>query len=103
MEVNIKEEFEKLENKRTLMKTLEGNCTIEKAGKDRPKIIIYATKEQTEIEERIKSLESQNEAISEAKVKVEFRMKTRRGQNTVLDFDPGPFHLLWKQGKVSIC
>lgn len=93
MEVNTKEKFKKkLEKELNANEKLKGKFSIKKLDKIRPKILIYGTNEKANDKKLVKSLESQNEAFNEAKAKDEFRMKTLRGENTILNLEPNPFH-----------
>lgn len=88
MEINTKEEFKNLENELNTNENLKEKFPMKKANKCRLKMFIHGTNEMREL---VKSLESQNEAISEDKIKVEFRTKTQRERNTIVNLEPVSF------------
>lgn len=93
MGMNTKEEYEKFENEKNSKETLKANFTVKTAEKAMSEIIIYGTDEKTDNQNLVKSLESQNEANTDAKIKVKFRMKTQWGEKTIRSFEPGLFPL----------
>lgn len=68
--------------------------TIKKAGKLRPKIIIYDVKDSMEDEEILGAIEKQNEVLKDSKPKMEYKMKTQRGTNVIMSLEPQQFMML---------
>lgn len=68
----------------------------------RPKVILYGLDEKLPNEEVIQSLESQNDTLKDAEMKLEFRMKTRDCYNTIISVNPEAFNKVMKIGRVNL-
>lgn len=102
MDVSTKEEYENLETKIKSNEKLTDKLHAKRTEKLRPKIIVYKNNDKLKDEELITSLESQNEVLRNTKPRIEIKMKTNRGSNLILSFEPGCFHKVLKLGNVNV-
>lgn len=65
-------------------------------------MVIYSIEDKQENEELLHLIQSQNEILADADVKIEFRMKSNYGTNLVISLNPEPFKKLIKIGIINI-
>lgn len=102
IEVPTQDEYDKLELEVQSNLVLKDKFKIRKAEKIKPEIIVYGLDDTIPNEEVIQRLESQNDALKEAEMKVEFRMKTKNGMNTIISINAEAFRKIIKIERVNL-
>lgn len=102
MELDSQGDYEKLEMELQVNENLKDRLTVKKSEKTNPKMIIYNISPDINDEELVYCIKTQNNIDESADIKVDFKMRSERGHNTIISCHHTVFNSIIKKGKINI-